>query len=71
MAEAARVFYRDHQRVTGHTQSVLPPRVLELHETTSDPFLGMNTPNQRDKPRMGIDAKDAEEQARQDWSNDK
>jgi hypothetical protein len=45
-------------------------RVLELHETASEPFLGMNIPNQRDKPRMGIDAKDAEEQARQDWSND-
>jgi hypothetical protein len=30
----------------------------------------MNTPNQRDKPRMGIDTKDAEKQARQDWSND-
>jgi hypothetical protein len=48
----------------------LVKRVLELHETANDPFLGMNTPNQRDKPRMGIDTKDAEKQARQDWSND-
>lgn len=42
----------------------LVQRTLDLHEQASDPFLGMNL------PRRGIDAEDAEAQARQDWSND-
>jgi hypothetical protein len=53
---------------------VLVQRVLELHEKASDPFLGMDLSvrdqRQQDKPRAGIDAEDAEAQARQDWSND-
>jgi hypothetical protein len=43
---------------------VLVERILALHKTASDPFFGMNL------PEVGIDAADAEEQARQDWSND-
>ncbi len=43
---------------------VLVQRILSLYEKARDPFLGMNL------PRMGIDAEDAEAQARQDWSND-
>ena len=42
----------------------LVERILALHKTASDPFFGMNL------PEVGIDAADAEEQARQDWSND-
>ena len=53
----------------------LVQRILALYETASDPFLGMNLSTtegqeQQSKPRMGIDAADAEEQARRDWSND-
>jgi hypothetical protein len=43
---------------------VLVQRILALHKTASDPFLGMNL------PQVGIETVDAEEQARQDWSND-
>jgi hypothetical protein len=52
---------------------VLVQRVLALYETASDPFLGMNlstTEGQQSKPRVDIEAADAEAQARQDWSND-
>ena len=54
---------------------VLVQRIFALYETASDPFLGMNLSTtegqeQQGKPRAGIDAADAEEQARQDWSND-
>jgi hypothetical protein len=48
----------------------LVQRVLELHEKASDPFLGMTLSNQQGKPRRDIEAKDAEEQAHLDWSND-
>ncbi len=48
--------------------------VLELHEKASDPFLGMDLSDQKqrqpDKPRVDIEAEDAEAQAHQDWSND-
>ena len=48
--------------------------VLELYEKASDPFLGMDLSDQNQgqqgKPRLGIDAEDAEAQAHQDWSND-
>lgn len=54
---------------------VLVQRMLALYETASDPFLGMNLSTaegqeQQGKPRVGIDAEDAEAQVRQDWSND-
>lgn len=49
-------------------------QVLELYETASDPFLGMNLPDQKqrhlDKARAAIEPADAEAQAHQDWSND-
>ena len=52
----------------------LVQRVLELHEKASDPFLGMDPigseERQPDKPRVDIEAEDAEAQAHQDWSND-
>ena len=50
----------------------LVQRILALYETASDPFLGMNLSitEEQGKPRVGIDAADAEAQARQDWSND-
>jgi hypothetical protein len=52
----------------------LVQRVLELHEKASDPFLGMDLSEQKqrqpDKPRVDIEAEDAEAQAHQDWSND-
>ncbi len=53
----------------------LVQRILALYETASDPFLGMNLSTtegqeQQSKPRVDIDAADAEAQARQDWSND-
>ena len=52
----------------------LVQRVLELHEKASDPFLGMDLSDQKQrqlgKSRVDIEAKDAEEQAHQDWSND-
>jgi hypothetical protein len=48
--------------------------VLELHEKASDPFLGMDLSDQKqrqlDKPRVDIEAEDAEAQAHQDWAND-
>jgi hypothetical protein len=48
--------------------------VLELHEKASDPFLGMDLSDQKqrqpDKPRVDIEPEDAEAQAHQDWSND-
>jgi len=53
---------------------VLVQRVLELHEKASNPFLGMDLSDQKqrqpDKPRVDIEAEDAEAQAHQDWSND-
>ena len=49
-------------------------RVLDLHEKASDPFLGMDLADQKQeqqgKPRVDIEAENAEEQAHQDWSND-
>jgi hypothetical protein len=52
----------------------LVQRVLELHEKASDPFLGMDLSDQKqrqpEKPRVDIEAEDAEAQAHQDWSND-
>ena len=52
----------------------LVQQVLELYETASDPFLGMNLPDQKqrhpDKARADIEPEDAEAQAHQDWSND-
>jgi hypothetical protein len=52
----------------------LVQRILALYETASDPFLGMNLSMESEqpqfRPRVDIDAKDAEAQARQDWSND-
>ena len=52
----------------------LVQRALELHEKASDPFLGMDLSDQKqrqpDKPRVDIEAEDAEAQAHQDWSND-
>jgi len=42
----------------------LVERILALHKTASDPFFGMNLPH------VDIEAADAEEQTRQDWSND-
>jgi hypothetical protein len=52
----------------------LVQRVLELHEKASDPFLGMDLSDQKqrqmDKPRVDIEPEDAEAQAHQDWSND-
>jgi len=46
-------------------------RVLDLHEKASDPFLGMDIADrkqeQQGKPRMDIEAENAEEQAHQDW----
>ena len=52
----------------------LVQRVLELYEKASDPFLGMDISDrkqeQTDKPRVDIEAEDAEAQAHQDWSND-
>ena len=52
----------------------LAQRVLELHEKASDPFLGMDISDQKQmplgKPRVDIEAEDAEAQAHQDWSND-
>jgi hypothetical protein len=51
----------------------LVQQVLELHEKASDPFLGMDISDrnqgQPDKPRVDIEAEDAEAQAHQDWSN--
>ena len=48
--------------------------VLELYEKASDPFLGMDLSDQKqrqlDKPRVDIEAEGAEAQAHQDWSND-
>src|SRR6266704_3494990 len=45
--------------------------VLELYEKASDPFLGMDLSDQKqrqlDKPRVDIEAEDAEAQAHQDW----
>jgi hypothetical protein len=53
---------------------VLVQRVLELYETASNPFLGVNLADQKqrqpDKPRVDIEVADAEAQAHQDWSND-
>lgn len=52
---------------------ILVQRILALYETASDPFLGMNlstTEGQQSKPHVDIEAANAEEQARQDWSND-
>jgi hypothetical protein len=52
----------------------LVQHVLELYEKASDPFLGMDLSDQKqrqpDKPRVDIEAVDAESQAHQDWSND-
>jgi hypothetical protein len=52
----------------------LVQRVLELYEKASDPFLGMDLSDQKqrqpDNPRVDIEAVDAEEQSHQDWSND-
>ena len=52
----------------------LVQQVLELYETASDPFLGMNLLDQKqrhpDKARADIEPEDAEAQAHQDWSND-
>ena len=52
----------------------LVQHVLELHEKASDPFLGMDLSDQKqkqpDKPRVDIEAEDAVAQAHQDWSND-
>ena len=52
----------------------LVQRVLELYEKASDPFLGMDISDrkqeQTDKPRVDIEAEDAEAQAHQDWAND-
>jgi hypothetical protein len=55
---------------------ILVQRVYDLHEKASDPFLGMDISDrnqgQPDKPRVDIeaeDAEDAEAQAHQDWSN--
>jgi hypothetical protein len=52
----------------------LAQRVLELHEKASDPFLGMDISDQKQmppgKPRVDIEAENAEELAHQDWSND-
>jgi hypothetical protein len=49
-------------------------QVLELYETVSDPFLGRNLPNQKqrqpDKPPVDIEPADVEAQAHQDRSND-
>jgi hypothetical protein len=48
--------------------------LVELYETASDPFLGMNLPDQKrrhpDKARADIEPEDAKAQAHQDWSND-
>ena|SRR5258706_271063 len=53
---------------------VLVLRILALRETACDPFLGMNLPDQKQRqqvrPRVDIEAADAEAQAHQDWSND-
>jgi hypothetical protein len=53
---------------------VLVQQVFELYETASNPFLGMNLPDQKqrqpDKSRVDIEVEDAEAQAHQDWSND-
>src|SRR6266566_3475107 len=50
---------------------VLVQRVLALHKTASDPFFGMNLPDvNQEKPQASIELANAEEQARQDWSND-
>ena len=52
----------------------LVQRVLELHEKASDPFLGMDLSDQKqrqpNKPRVDIEAEDAEAQAHQDWANE-
>jgi hypothetical protein len=52
----------------------LVQHVLDLHKKASDPFLGMDIADQKQrqlgKSRVDIEAKDAEEQAHQDWSND-
>ena len=52
----------------------LAQRVLELHEKASDPFLGMDISDQKqrqlDKPRVESEAEDAEAQAHQDWANE-
>ncbi len=53
---------------------VLVQRILALYETASDPFLGMNlstgSEQSQGKPLRSRETKDAEAQARQDWSND-
>jgi hypothetical protein len=53
---------------------VLVQRVLDLHEKASDPFLGMDIEDrkqrQQGKPRPGFDADDLPERVHQDWSND-
>jgi hypothetical protein len=53
---------------------VLVKQVFELYETASNPFLGMNLPDQKqrqpDKPRVDIEVEGPEAQAHQDWSND-
>jgi hypothetical protein len=53
---------------------VLVQQVLELYERASDPFLGMNLPDQKqrqpNKARVDIEVEDTEAQAQQDWSND-
>jgi hypothetical protein len=53
---------------------VLVQQVLELHEKASDPFLGMDLSDQKqrqlDNPRVDIEVEYAEAQAHQDWSND-
>ena len=52
----------------------LVQQVLELYETASDPFLGINLPDQKqrhpNKARADIEPADVEAQAHQDWSND-
>ena len=53
---------------------VLVQRVYDLYEKASDPFLGMDLADRKQKqpgkPRADIEAVDAEAQAHQDWSND-
>jgi hypothetical protein len=53
---------------------VLVQRVLDLHEKASDPFLGMDLADQKQrqqgKSRPGFDSEDLPERVHEDWANE-
>jgi len=64
----------EHSEMLPDDIRVLVQQVLELYETASNPFLGMNLSDQKqrqpNKLRVDIEVEDAEAQTHQDWSND-